>query len=181
MCSNSFSELGVNLFYCVDRVAKILSKYSNDELLTLKSPEGESILHIACFNDNKTLKILLREFKARGILREMILMKDDSAGWSCLHCVVWHGDTGNLITVLTVAADNDLLTELLYCQDFNLNTSLHIAFYHSTIAVSQLLIGAAYDNCILTSLLSYRNDIGKTAIGYLKEDSPLHEIITNHM
>jgi ankyrin repeat protein len=171
-----FTKLGVELFECVE----VLSEYSNDELLTLKSPEDESILHIACFKDNKTLKILLREFKTRGILEEMMLMKNESVGWSCLHCAVWHGDKSNLITVLTVAADNDLLTELLYCQDFNLNTSLHIAFYHSTIAVSQLLIGAAYDNCILTSLLSYRNDIGKVAIEYLKDDSPLHEIITVH-
>ena len=175
-----FTKLGVDLFACVDNAVKVLSNYSNDELLTLKSRDGQSILHIACFKPNAFLKILLREFKARGILEEMMLMKDGTTGWTPLHCAVWHEDISNLDTILATAVDNKLLTELLFSQDFNLNTALHISFYHAKVEISGILIGTAYDDCILTALLSYKNDIGKTAIEYLKDDSPLHDLVTDY-
>ena len=175
-----FTKLEVDLFARVDNAVAVLSKYSNDELLTLRSQEGESILHVACFKPNAFLKILLREFKARGILEEMMLMKDSTTGWTPLHCAIWHEDISNLDTILATAADNKLLTELLFSQDFNLNTALHTSFYYSQDAISAILIGAAYDDCILTALLSYKNDIGKTAIEYLKDDSPLHDLVTDY-
>lgn len=188
-----------------DEDALTLASISVEDILYPSNDDGVTygILFETChMSDDVHLNTVLFVLREKGELSTGLTLCD-ADGCTILHNAAGFGSHMHLTTILRYAHFDDLATTALFAQDNKGRTPLHlvcavfagtepIAIFPDSDATEDVLgeslikciiyiFEVAKANNVLSSLLSYRDNAGSTALEYVPLDHPVHDLVPAFM